>query len=91
MKDKFMASFAILTLALASALSISAQAQTTKEGPGPSEQPSAPMEIGQPSCRELRNSSLRPGNRPKWEKKPSPVDRQARARPRLTRVWAASA
>ena len=26
---------------------ISVQAQTTEEGPGPSEQPSAPMEIGQ--------------------------------------------
>ena len=46
MKDRFMASFAILTLALAGALSISVQAQTTEEGPGPSEQPSAPMEMG---------------------------------------------
>ena len=45
MKDKFAASFAVL--ALASALSIGMHAQTTQEGAGPSEQPSAPMEIGQ--------------------------------------------
>src|ERR1700732_531451 len=45
MKVKFIASFAVLTLA--GALSISLQAQTTQEGPGPSEHPSAPMEIGQ--------------------------------------------
>ena len=47
MKNKFLASFAVLTFALSGALSISALAQTTEEGPGPSEQPSAPMEIGQ--------------------------------------------
>jgi hypothetical protein len=47
MKNRFIASLEILTLALIGALSISAQAQTTQEGPGPSEQPSAPMEIGQ--------------------------------------------
>jgi len=47
MKSRFIASFAVLTLALAGALSISAVAQTTEEGPGPSEQPSAPMEMGQ--------------------------------------------
>jgi hypothetical protein len=34
-------------LALAGAFSIGAQAQTTQDGPGPSEQPSAPMEMGQ--------------------------------------------
>jgi hypothetical protein len=47
MKSKFLASFAVSILALAGALSISVHAQTTQEGPGPSEQPSAPMEIGQ--------------------------------------------
>jgi len=47
MKNRFIARLAILTLALAGALSIGAQAQTTQEGPGPSEQPSAPMEMGQ--------------------------------------------
>jgi hypothetical protein len=45
MKSKFIASLALLTLA--GAISISVQAQTTQEGPGPSEQPSAPMEMGQ--------------------------------------------
>jgi hypothetical protein len=47
MKSKFTTSFAVLTLALAGMLSISTQAQTTQEGSGPSEQPSAPMEMGQ--------------------------------------------
>lgn len=36
------------TLMLVTALGLSASAQTTDEGPGPSEQPSAPMEVGQP-------------------------------------------
>jgi hypothetical protein len=44
MKNRFLASLAILTLA--GALT-SLQAQTTEAGPGPSEQPSAPMEVGQ--------------------------------------------
>ncbi len=47
MKRRFLASFAVLTLAMTGALSMGALAQTTEEGPGPSEQPSAPMEIGQ--------------------------------------------
>ena len=45
MKSRFIASLAVLTLG--GALSLSVQAQTTEEGPGPSEQPSAPMEMGQ--------------------------------------------
>ena len=47
MKNKFLASFAILTLALAGAFTLRLHAQTTEEGNGPSEQPSAPMEMGQ--------------------------------------------
>jgi hypothetical protein len=47
MKTRLIASLAVLTLAFSGALSVSAVAQTTVEGPGPSEQPSAPMEIGQ--------------------------------------------
>ncbi len=47
MKSRFIASLAVLTLALAGVFSISALAQTTEEGPAPSDQPSAPMEIGQ--------------------------------------------
>ncbi len=48
MKSKLSSRFAIFTLALAALFGLSAFAQTTDEGPGPSEQPSAPMEVGQP-------------------------------------------
>jgi len=47
MKSRLFSSFAILALVLAGAFLLKASAQTTKEGPGPSEQPSAPMEVGQ--------------------------------------------
>jgi Family of unknown function (DUF6600)/FecR protein len=47
MKNKFMASSSVLIMALACALSMSAQVPTTDEGSGPTEQPSAPMEMGQ--------------------------------------------
>jgi len=39
---------------MSGALTIGAMAQTTDEGPGPSEQPSAPMEIGQPQVPEAQ-------------------------------------
>ena len=58
MKSKSIASFAVLTLALAGALS-SVQAQTTQEGPGPSEQPSAPMEMGRLNPRNRRRRRKR--------------------------------
>ncbi|HUO13866.1 MAG TPA: DUF6600 domain-containing protein [Verrucomicrobiae bacterium] len=48
MKDKFLAGPAILVLALVSVFSVSALAQTTDDGTGPTEQPSAPMEVGTP-------------------------------------------
>jgi hypothetical protein len=48
MKNKFTGSLAIL--ALAGMFTLGAQAQTTDEGSGPSEQPSAPMEVGQPQA-----------------------------------------
>lgn len=47
MKNRFIASFVILALAFAGILSLSALAQTADDSTGPSEQPSAPMEIGQ--------------------------------------------
>ncbi len=47
-KSTFIAGSAVLALALSGALSIRALAQTTQETPAPSDQPSAPMEIGQP-------------------------------------------
>jgi len=48
MKSKFIAGLAVFVLAVSGALSISAFAQTTEETPAPTDQPSAPMEIGQP-------------------------------------------
>ena len=48
MKNRLIGRLAILTLALAGVFAVSAQGQTTDEGSGPSEQPSAPMEMGQP-------------------------------------------
>ncbi|MGA8441634.1 MAG: DUF6600 domain-containing protein [Candidatus Sulfotelmatobacter sp.] len=48
MKNKILASLVVLTLGVAGLLTVSVKAQTTEEGSGPSEQPSAPMEIGQP-------------------------------------------
>lgn len=47
MKNILTTKLAVLVLALSGALSIGAFAQTTDEGNGPSEQPSAPMEMGQ--------------------------------------------
>ncbi|HET9409523.1 MAG TPA: DUF6600 domain-containing protein [Candidatus Sulfotelmatobacter sp.] len=48
MKKTFISKVAILALMLASAFSLSAWAQTTDDGTGPTEQPDAPMETGQP-------------------------------------------
>ncbi len=48
MKSRFISNFLVLTLALLGVLSMSALAQTNEETPAPSDQPSAPMEIGQP-------------------------------------------
>ncbi len=47
MKNHWIGKFAIFTLALSSAFSLSALAQTRSSGPGPSEQPNAPLETGQ--------------------------------------------
>ena len=48
MKSQVIGKFGILILALASVLSLGAWAQTTDDGPGPSEQPDAPLETGTP-------------------------------------------
>jgi len=48
--SKLVESPAVLTLLLVAIFSVSALAQTTEEGSGPSEQPSAPMEMGQPQA-----------------------------------------
>jgi hypothetical protein len=47
MKSRFLAGFGMLALILGGAFLLTAKAQTTDEGAGPSEQPSAPMEVGQ--------------------------------------------
>jgi hypothetical protein len=47
MKNRLFASLALLALMVAGVLCLSVRAQTTEEGSGPSEQPSAPMEVGQ--------------------------------------------
>jgi hypothetical protein len=63
MKNRLAGRFAILVLSLSGALSIGALAQTTEEGPGPSEQPSAPMEIGQgqgPDSQPYDDSNAQP-------------------------------
>src|SRR5271157_3394578 len=60
MKSRFLASFAILTLALAGAFSINALAQTTDEGTGPTEQPSAPMEVGQQQPTNVQSRDIPP-------------------------------
>ncbi len=61
MKSKSSYRCAILTLALATAFGLSAFAQTTNEGPAPSDQPSAPMEVGQPQA-PVASPNGPPGN-----------------------------
>jgi hypothetical protein len=68
-RGKFIAGFAVLTLALAIAVSVNLQAQTTQEGTAPSDQPSAPMEIGQ--------------DKPAQPAQPAPAPQAAEA-PKLT-------
>jgi hypothetical protein len=69
MKARFISSLAVLALALSGALSTSALAQTTDESPAPSDQPSAPMEIGQsqPNYSQPNNGQMgypQPGEAP---------------------------
>src|ERR1700683_4607700 len=50
MKNRFLSGIAILTFSVVSSFALSAWAQTTEETPAPSDQPSAPMEMGQPQA-----------------------------------------
>ncbi len=52
MKGKFIANVAVLTLAGILSIGVAAQTPTTEPGPGPSEQPNAPFEIGQPQAQQ---------------------------------------
>src|SRR6266496_438115 len=70
MKNRFLSSFAILILALSGAWSLSAFAQTTDEGPAPSDQPSAPMEIGQPDYSASQPMDAQPSDAQPIEAQP---------------------
>ena len=93
MKKKFISSFSISALAFAGALSICVQAQTTKEGPGPSEQPSAPMEIGQikPAQPAQADQPAQLAGSPKLPEEAQPGGPSGEAPAKTTRAWAASA
>ena len=64
MKSQWIGKFGILILALGSALSLGAWAQTTNDGPGPSEQPDAPLETGQgqPPMQAQQDEGLPPAS-----------------------------
>ncbi len=64
MKSTLIAKLAILGLSLSCVLSMGALAQTTDPGPGPSEQPNAPMEVGQgqpPDSNDAQPTEAQPG------------------------------
>ena len=71
MKSRFLEKFAILTLALSGALSIAAMAQTTEPGPGPTEQPDAPMEIGQGQGPEAQSPDMQDNQAPPSDAQPT--------------------
>jgi len=63
MTNRFIASLAVLAFSLSGVLTL--RAQTTQEGPGPSEQPSAPMETGQSypdNPQDQPNANVPPGD-----------------------------
>ena len=75
MKNRLISRLTILSLMLGSAMSVGLQAQTTEEGPGPSEQTSAPMEMGQgqsapPPANQPYSSGSRESDQPMAEAQP---------------------
>src|SRR5271166_6061125 len=79
MKNEFIPSSTILILSLVGLLATSIYAQTTEEGPGPSEQPSAPMEVGTPQPPQPPQAEppsqpgpQRPGQPPQMGEEPQP-------------------
>jgi FecR protein len=70
MKTKFLSIMTAVTLAAAT-FSLSAYAQTTQEGPRPSDQPSAPMEVGQPMPTDPVSGDAQNSNTPPDEAQPS--------------------
>ena len=61
MKNRFLAGLALLTLVVLGVFCLSVRAQTTEEGPAPSDQPSAPMEVGQPQGPAAQPAEAQPG------------------------------
>ena len=61
MKNRLLAGLAVLALMLAGVFCLSVRAQTTEEGPAPSDQPSAPMEVGQPQGPDAQPMEAQPG------------------------------
>ena len=62
MKSQVIGKLGILILALSSSLSLGAWAQTTNDGPGPSEQPDAPLETGQAQPQAQDDQGMPPAN-----------------------------
>lgn len=58
MRHRFLSGITVLALAGATTFSLNAFAQTTTPGPGPSEQPTAPMEIGQQAPVHVQSSNI---------------------------------
>ena len=79
MKNWFIGSLAVLTLALTGSMSIPVLAQTTQEGPAPSDQPSAPMEIGQGQIGQDQGGPARPGDAQPTEAQPGGPEGEAPA------------
>jgi len=79
MKNRWMAGLAILALALVGVFPVAVKAQTTDPGPGPSEQPSAPMEMGQGQSAP----PAQPGPPPPPGQPPQPGQPQAGPPPQL--------
>jgi len=97
MERKFLGNVALFLLLLSGLFTISAWAQTTDEGSGPSEQPSAPMEMGQPQSAPppppqagQPDSRLSPvgalSKTLRWSKKLSPADPLARVQRKSIRA-----
>jgi len=80
MKRRLMEKVAILVLAFSGAMSLSVVAQTTDEGPGPSEQPNAPMEVGQQDSGMDGQPDIQPSDAQPTEAEPGGPSGEAPAR-----------
>jgi hypothetical protein len=80
MTTRWVGKFGILALALSSAMSLGALAQTTDEGAGPSEQPSAPMEVGQAQSPDSQAPDAQPSDAQPTEAQPGGPSGEAPAK-----------